>query len=354
MFLLLAAGAKTLLWFVLPHIVDAGLFLFVLWFMLRRTGTVVPAFTPKRWWPWIRESVLIALGSAIGIAYFRVDAVMLSMMDSLHAVAFYGVGYKFVDLLAYLPEAVCAPLAPLLVRAWPDHAGSFHRNVRGAFILLTTAGLAFTAGFCLFAEPAIELVFGHQYLPAAGAARLVAVGQALQFVTALYVLVLIATNRHRIYPIASLAGLATNVALNLYLIPRHSYVGAAVATVFTEVVVLATLVRAVRAIPGSEPVAWAPLRSAVLATGALLVVGAGVDVVAPWPVAAVAAGGAFLATLHAVGVDGPGGLRVLRDLLQRVPDDVADPDTGVVGVADEQPGPEAVLELRSAVGAEPR
>jgi O-antigen/teichoic acid export membrane protein len=161
----------------------------------------------------------------------------------------------------------------------------------------------------------VATLFGSDYEQAAGAARIVVIGSALNLFTALFVTTLVSVGRVRIYIVAALVGLLANVAINLVVIPRYSYLGAAWVTLVTEVAVLAVLIRGVLQIPGFHGLPWPVLGRSLIAGVALAAAGAALERVAPWPVAAAVAAIAFVAVLHAIGVGGRGGLRVLPRLL---------------------------------------
>jgi O-antigen/teichoic acid export membrane protein len=152
----------------------------------------------------------------------------------------------------------------------------------------------------------------------------VVIGLALKFFTSLCVYTLIATKKNRAFVVASTAGLAVNVIANLFVIPRYSYQGAAVVTVATELIVLAVLVRAVASVPGLGPPPWPVVSRAIGAATGLAATGIVLGLVVPWPVAALGAAAVFVGILHFVGVDGPGGLRVLPRLLREPPARVVD------------------------------
>lgn len=312
---LFVAGNRSLLAYVAATLTATALPVVILTLNVRRSVVLRPVVEPSQWWRWLADSLPIAVGFALGTLYFRIDMLLLSLLDSVRAVGLYGVGYKLGDLLASVSMGLLGPVFALFVRAWPEHEGLFWRNWRGTFVLLTITGVGASAGFAVFAAPIVATLFGPEYEQAAGAARLVVIGCALNFFNALFVATLVAVGRTRTYIVAALAGLLANVAINLVVIPRYSYLGAAWVTLVTEVAVLAFLVRGTLQIPGFRAPPWGLVGRPLLAGAALAAVGAALDRAVPWPVAAIVAVIAFGIALHATGVDGEGGLRVLPRLL---------------------------------------
>jgi len=275
-------------------------------------GGVHPRYRPRRgeWWLWVKESAPLAIGFGLVSLYLKLDIVMLSKLDTLDSVGLYGIGYKFADLATFVPIALLTPVLTVMVMS-TNGRREVRRHFRQAFVLLFVAAVGGGVLFALTATPTITLFYGERYAVAAGSARLLVAGACLGFLTHLCVTTLVALGRNRLYALAGLLGLVVNVVLNLVLIPAHSYDGAAVATVVTEGAVLALLVTGLHRSSRVVHVPWAPVARTLVAASALVVVYAGVDRVLPWWVAAAAATAAFAAALHALGVDGPGGLRGL-------------------------------------------
>jgi O-antigen/teichoic acid export membrane protein len=261
--------------------------------------------------------------------YYRIDIVMLEALDSARAVGEYTIGYKFADLAIFFPEALLTPVMTLFVAAWPHDASSLRRHVRQSFVLLAVAAVAIGVGFALVAGPLIELLYGDRYATATGASRLLVTGSVIQYVSYLCFMVLVAIGRNRPYALAGLAGLVVNIALNLVLIPAYSFDGSAIATVITELVVAVLLIMIVRRTPGILSVPWPAVARAGIAGVAMAGVYLAAVVVVPWVVAAGLAGIVFLAALHVLQVDGPGGLRTLvrNARFDAAIDEAADPDT---------------------------
>lgn len=248
------------------------------------------------WVTWkhlLRDAVPLAIGGAMATVYYRIDSVMLSRLDTFASVGIYGIAYKFVDLVHYLPMALMAPLLAILVRSWPSSTDEFRGAVRRSFLIVTAMGTFMVFEFGLFARPVIALLYGHRYTVGASAARLVMTGEFAHFYSILGVTILIAVGRNRVYPVVTLAGVVVNVALNLWLIPGYSYRGAAIATLVTEVPLALALWFALRDVPGVRPLPAADAAH-ILGAGVLgAVVAAGIWQVGPWPLAASAGAGVF-------------------------------------------------------------
>src|SRR5207249_9820698 len=121
-------------------------------------------------------------------------------------------------------------LSPSAVNAPAPRAGA---SLRGTTPLAVKPrlGLAFpvAVGTTLMAEPIIRLLAGEEYLPhSANALRVLIWFLPFSFTNALLQYVLIALNRQRFITGAFVLATGFNVLANLLLIPRFSYIGAAV------------------------------------------------------------------------------------------------------------------------------
>jgi O-antigen/teichoic acid export membrane protein len=273
--------------------------------------SIHPNLDPGRWWVWLRESIPLAIGFGLVTIYYKLDIVMLSKLDTLESVGQYSIGYKFADLASYVPLALLTPLLALMVASWPHDTASLRSHFRQAFVLLFVAATGLAVGFACVAQPVVELLYGSRYAPSVDASRYLVAGAAIQFFSYLAFTTLVSVGRNRPYALAGLAGVAINAGLNVVLIPRYSFNGSAVATVITEVIVSSVLLASLTRTPGIVTIPVGVIVRTAIAGAALAGVYIGLVQLVPWPVAAGVAGAAFLALLHLLGADGPGGLRAL-------------------------------------------
>lgn len=276
-----------------------------------RRGHFWPSLTwePGEWAMWIREAAPLAIGFGLVSIYMKLDLVLLSKLDSIEAVGIYGIGYKFSDLASFIPIALLTPVLTVMVSA--DERRTIGRHFRQAFALLFVAAVGISVIFALAARPLIELLYGDRYIDGTNSARMLVAAAAIGFITHLCVTALVASGVNRPYALAGLVGLVLNVGLNLALIPALSFRGAAAATVVTEIVVLAILFVALARLPGVVVIPWALMVRTLVAAAGLLVTYLLVATWLPWWLASGTAAASFLALLHALGVDGEGGLRAL-------------------------------------------
>jgi O-antigen/teichoic acid export membrane protein len=297
--------------FTIPAVVGQ---LVVLGWKLRSVRSLVRvryAVVWSRWKSLLRAALPLAIGGGLVTLYYNLDAVMLSKLDNFTAVGIYGVAYKFAVVVSALPLALMVPLLGLLVRSWPDDKASFwSASRRGTAIMSISAVLVLTE-FTLFAPQAIRLLYGQDFVAGAGAARVVVASECLGFFGAVAVTILVALGRNRRYIIAGLTGLVVNIALNLVMIPRYSYHGAAWATLITEVIVTVALAAPILRIRGRASFPVMLTVKAAVCGG----VAAGLAVLATkllsWPVAAVGSTLVYLFLVHIWRVPGPEGIASL-------------------------------------------
>ena len=280
-----AIFAPALLVFVVPAVLNEVFRLTTKGFGIRNPSLgLSPSrhFDVRRWGPMLMEAVPLAIGLALTIAMMKIDVLMLSLLDSFEAVGQYSIGYKFSDIIDTFALAAAAPVSTLLVASWPGKLDVFRQRSRSAAILFALAGAICVVAFWPSAEPIVRLLYGERFASAAPAARLLVVGAALMSLIVLGIFLLTSAGKQRYYPAVAVFGLALNVGLNLVLIPRMSYDGAAISTVVTwavTVVLLWIVVARVMPVNGLLPL-W-PVAALVALTAAAAA--AGQEIVGWWP-----------------------------------------------------------------------
>ena len=243
---------------------------------------VATAYGLARIWPWARRIAsaldvpqvrrqlrsVALLGSAVVLAavYYRIDGVLLLRLDGAEQSAYYGLAYRILDQARVIPTALLIPLGPLIASRLGAGVfpGALDRQLRR---LGLWGGLGLAAGVMCAADLIVTVVSGSGYEESARLAVVLAAALAVIIAGQPVVLKVIMAKLERQYALVAAFGVALNVALNLALIPPFRAMGAAVATVATEALVLLVLVWVGRA---HSSVRWAPTLLLLIVAGAAL------------------------------------------------------------------------------------
>nr|WP_223204944.1 flippase [Gordonia jinghuaiqii] len=288
-----ALAAPVLLVFVLAPVANEVFALIVkVVGIARRSSGLRPSRVIEwsRWKPMLGDAAPLALGFALTIALQKVDVLLLSLLDTLDAVGIYSVGYKFADIMDTLILAAIGPISTLLVAAWPHRSTELRQRCRTAAILFGTGGAVTVAAFWPSADHIIGLLYGDRFVEGAFAARFLVLGAAIMALVVLGIFLLASTGFAARYPWIAVSGLALNIVLNIVLIPRYSYNGAAVATVVTfGVSAVALWVVIARTLPVTGLLPVGALVALTVLTAAVCALGMWAVDSVPWPVVSGAA-----------------------------------------------------------------
>jgi O-antigen/teichoic acid export membrane protein len=179
----------------------------------------------------IASVIPIGAGIVLSALYFRIDVFLVEAWQGTTAVALYNAVFRLVEALRLFPAAVLAVALPVLFQA------TSRQVLLKLSALLTTAAIAVSLALWLSAGAVIPILYGSRYAAAVPAFRILLVAFPLMSLNYALTHQLIGWHGHRAYAAMCAAALAFNVALNVRLIPSMGIVGAAWATVATELVI---------------------------------------------------------------------------------------------------------------------
>jgi O-antigen/teichoic acid export membrane protein len=250
----------------------------------------------------LRRTLPFAMDDALSLAYIRIDAVLIGLIHGTTAVGLYQAAANLIIYLNILPRMLNLSLYARMSRAWPGDSDELRRLRDASLRLIGAFGVPLMVGSLLLAPEIIRTIYGPRFDGAITAFRLLALVIPIRMLGHTLGTALTAVDRQtqRMWAVAGAA--VINVALNLYAIPRWSFLGAAAVTVMTEAALFVTYAVLLRRATGPSravsalalpTVASVPMALAIMvADGAPLVTQVGLG-------ALVYAGAAFLTALRA-------------------------------------------------------
>jgi O-antigen/teichoic acid export membrane protein len=218
---------------------------------------VAMRLSPKRtqdasgWRGLIRKTFAFNLYPLIGNTYDRVDVFLLSKLVGNAAVGIYSLPYRVFVALNILPYGIMGTLLPSLARSdW----GQDERERCGVTMqFLYAASLFLILATMLIADDAVRFALGPGYQGSVAVFKILAWATVPSFLNYALNIFLLARNREWVFLRTASVCTLVNVAANLVLIPRYSYIAAAGVTILTEVVLLGQNLALVRKMLGYMP-----------------------------------------------------------------------------------------------------
>lgn len=200
---------------------------------------------------WLLTTALpLGINAIFTAVLFRVDTVILSLLESEAAVGLYGATYRLLDATLFLTYSLGTAMLPVLSRLGPKTVPTVGEAYTSAAKVLTVILFPIGATCALFAEPIMRLVYGSEFTGGATALRLLGGTMALYGIPYLAAVTLAAQDRQKWIPLVSGPAALLNIGLNLVLIPQFSLDGAAAATTATELARAFVLVLLLRRLAG--------------------------------------------------------------------------------------------------------
>jgi len=181
---------------------------------------------------------LLAVVFILSAVYSRFDVIMLNFMQGKNAVGLYSAAYKFIEFVSIIPGTICVAALPGLAVDYVDDYKGFRVSCRRTLRMLMVGGLLIGGGIFLMADVIIPLFYGQEFLNSIECLKILGIVVFFLFVNGFCTCLLIATNNERCVVSAILLATIVNIGLNYLLIPPYSYLGAAFATVISELFLL--------------------------------------------------------------------------------------------------------------------
>jgi O-antigen/teichoic acid export membrane protein len=235
-------------------------------FFFSRHVPIRPRYDLALWRSMFIEALPLGIALILNTIYFRLDAVLLSILKGAHDVGIYGIAFRFSEILTPFALFFATSLFPLLSKASGEgRIDDVRRLTLRAFDVIVVAALPIVLGTVVVAPQIVHALAGPKFAAAATPLRIVVFGTGLAFASTLLAYVLISVGRQKAVLWLNVSALLFNLVLNLALIPPYGYQAAAAVATASEVLIATGLLWLTRRFVGFRPTYSIPLRAAAAA-----------------------------------------------------------------------------------------
>ena len=196
-----------------------------------------------------RESAIRSLPFGLTIffytIYFSIDVVMISWLSNDFATGLYNSAYKIISVFTAFYTIYQYVIFPLMSKLYAEDTNLLKLSFEQAFKYSLLIMLPIIIGVYFYSPYIITLIYSSEYALASVPMQILIWTVVFLFINGVATSLLNSIGKEfsvtKIYIIAAIF----NVALNYLLIPKYTYIGASVATVLSEILILGLMLYAI-------------------------------------------------------------------------------------------------------------
>lgn len=192
----------------------------------------------------IQTSIPFLIYGVLGVIYYRLDTILLSVMTNATVVGWYGAAYRLFDTMSFLPNLVIvAIMYPVFSKLSSTNELSLKLAIEKSTNFLLFFSIPIATGFIAAAPNIVGFLYHRtEFTPTIPALQLLAPGIVFLYINTILTTILISTRQEKKITLMAALALVFNLGLNLILIPHFQQIGAAAVTSLTELLLLCTAI----------------------------------------------------------------------------------------------------------------
>lgn len=181
-------------------------------------------------YPFIFSALLMTI-------YGQTDKIMLRVLLDIDSVAFYSVSLVLAGVISIIPIALIDGFRPEIMKSKIKNKVIYEKRFRQLYCIVFWICVCYGIVISLFARPIILMSYGSKYLPAIPSLATVVWYTSFSYFGAINNIYMVCENKTSYVQMTALLGAGTNIALNYVLIPAVGVVGAAAASLITQIAI---------------------------------------------------------------------------------------------------------------------
>lgn len=170
--------------------------------------------------------------------FFKLDTLMLFAIKGAAPVGIYSVAYKILEVTAFVPGYFASALKPTIAKNIDSGSKPLGSIISKSIILMLILVSPLTATFIAFSKDIILFLSNPEFVSGSIALIILSLTLPFIFLDVLLGEILIGKDSRKLLLRISIFIVSFNFIVNLIAIPRYSFVGAALTTLLSEMILL--------------------------------------------------------------------------------------------------------------------
>ena len=245
----LLAAHKSIYWFALSNALDYMIIVIGLFIVYKRLGGGRLRFnlsTARRLWGKSRYYIVSNMMIAI---FAQTDRIMLKLMINDAATGYYSAAVACAGMTGFVFVAIIDSFRPLIFDDKKTDEIRYEKDMCRLYGIIIYLSLLQSLVITLFSGLIIKILYGAAYSASINALKLIVWYTTFSYLGSVRNIWILAENKQKYLWIINLSGALANVALNYILIPITGIMGAALASLVTQIftnVIIGFIIRPIR------------------------------------------------------------------------------------------------------------
>ena len=225
--------SKNVYWFVMSYAIDYFIIAVMLLVIYRKLGgqkLAVDIKLGKQLFSKSRHYIVPGLMVAI---FSQTDKIMLNNMLGQTATGYYSAAVTVAMIPAFVYSAIIDSYRPVIFSNQSNQEW-FEQSLRQLYSIVIYISLAQSVVMTVFAELIVGILYGAEFHEAVGALRIIVWFVTFSYFGSVRNIWMLAKDQQKYLWIINASGAALNVVLNILLIPVSGIIGAAIASLATQ------------------------------------------------------------------------------------------------------------------------
>ena len=226
---------KNVLWFACATSIDyafIALFLYVAYRQKKGPSLSISAGKAKSM---IKRSYHYILAGMMSVIYGQIDKIMLKHMLDEEAVGLYSLGTSINSMWVFVLVAIIDSMYPTILQLHKTSKEAFEKKNRQLYAIVIYVSVFVGLVFLLFGKWVIGLLYGQEYLGAAAPLKVIVWYTIFSYLGVARNAWIVCENKQKYLKYMYFAAAVINVVLNFLMIPRWGSIGAAAASLITQI-----------------------------------------------------------------------------------------------------------------------
>lgn len=184
----------------------------------------------------LKKGKYYALASLMVTIYLRIDQVMLgTMISDKSQVGIYSAAVRISEIWTFVPISIITSYKPIIINEKEKSKTKYDKELSKLYNIVSFVCFLFVVIICVFGKLGIYILYGNEYSSAYIPLIILTIGIWFGVLGNIHYIWMICENKEKYSTFYSFFGCITNIIFNFLLIPKYGIIGAAIATLISQI-----------------------------------------------------------------------------------------------------------------------